>query len=162
MVVLEFLDHMEEELHGIFAGMVFDDSSGGKSGMHIFKQDFPIRKFRADEENEMRSDDPYPYCLIRVENGTSGNLQTVDIALTFGIYENGEENNGELRVLNLIERVGQHFLDKRVIGEKFQLDYGIPIRWGLPTAEENTYPYFYGLIEMTWNSFYEAKEDDYV
>lgn len=162
MVILEFMDCMEEELAQVFEGMVFDNSYDQKSGMHIFKQDFPIRKFKADIENEMHEENLYPYCLVRAENGTLGNLQTVDITLTFGICERDDKNNGEIRVLNLIERVSQHFLNKRVIGEKFRLDYEIPIRWGMPTKEENTYPYFYGLMEMTWDSFYEEKEDDYV
>ncbi len=162
MVALEFLDCMEKDLAQIFDGMVFENSSNGKSGMHIFKQDFPIRKFKVETEEELQEDDIFPYCLIRAENGTSGSLQTIDITLTFGLCERSEENNGEIRVLNLIERVSQHFLDRRVIGEKFQLDYEVPISWGMPRGEENTYPYFFGLMEMTWNSFYEAKEDDYV
>lgn len=158
MVALEFLDCMEAELRKLFEGMVFDNSTGGKAGMHIFKQDFPIRKFKAEE----KEDDLFPYCVIRVEDGTSASLQTIDIVLTFGIYEKSEENNGELRILNLIERVCQRFLNDRVIGGKFRLDYDAPIRWGLPKDEKSTYPYFYGLVEMTWDSFFETKEDSYV
>ncbi len=160
MVVIEFLDYMETELNKIFEGMVFENSTGGKSGVHVLKQDFPIRKFSADKEDE-KNQDLFPYCLIRVEDGTFASLQTVDITLTLGIYEKNEENNGELRILNLIERICQHFLNDRVIGGKFRLDYEAPIRWGLPKGEENTYPYFYGFMEMTWNSFFEAKEDRY-
>lgn len=158
MVALEFLDCMEAELRKLFEGMVFDNSTGGKAGMHIFKQDFPIRKFKAEE----KEDDLFPYCVIRVEDGMSASLQTIDIVLTFGIYEKSEENNGELRILNLIERVCQRFLNDRVIGGKFRLDYDAPIRWGLPKDEKSTYPYFYGLVEMTWDSFFETKEDSYV
>lgn len=159
MVALEFLDCMEAELRKLFEGMVFDNSTGGKAEMHLFKQDFPIRKFRAEE----KEDDLFPYCVIRVEDGTSASLQTIDIVLTFGIYEKSEENNGELRILNLIERVCQRFLNDQVIGGKFRLDYDAPIRWGLPKEDEkSTYPYFYGMVEMTWDSFFETKEDRYV
>lgn len=159
MVVVEFLDCMEVELCRLFDGMVFENSSGGEAGMHIFKQDFPIRKFNADEKQE--DDDYFPYCVVRAENGTSGSHQTVGITLTFGICERGEGNNGELRILNLIERVSQRFLNERTIGGKFRLSYEEPIRWGLPKDEENTYPYFYGLLEMTWESFYDETEDRY-
>lgn len=159
MVVLEFLNCMETELNKIFEDMIFDNLTGGQAKMHVFKQDFPIRKFSAGEDK--KEDDLFPYCVIRVEDGTAASLQTIDITLTFGIYEKNEENNGELRVLNLIERVCQYFLNDRVIGGKFRLDYDVPIKWGLPTEKENTYPYFYGLMEMTWNSFFEAKEDRY-
>ncbi len=159
MVVLEFLDCMKTELDRIFDGMVFDNSSGKEARMHVFKQNFPIRRLQMDAEGE--EDDFFPYCVIRAENGTSGSLQNVYITLTFGICERGEDNNGELRILNLIERVCQHFLNNRVIGEKFRLSYDDPIEWGLPTEKENTYPYFYGLIEMTWDSFYDVREDDY-
>lgn len=162
MVVLEFMDCMETELNQIFEGMVFKNSSGKETGVHVFKQDFPIRRFQAGAEEETQEDDLFPYCVIRAENGTNGSLQSMDITLTFGICEREESNSGELRILNLIERVSQHFLNDRVIGEKFRLDYDSPIRWGLPTKEEDTYPYFYGLMEMTWDSFYEEKEDDYV
>lgn len=161
MVVLEFMDCMEEELKPVFAGMVFQNSLGKGAGVHIFKQDFPIRRFQAGTEEEMQEDDWFPYCVIRAESGISGSVQNMDITLTFGICERGDGNNGELRILNLIERVSQHFLNNRVIGGKFRLDYDVPIRWGLPTDKENTYPYFYGLMEMTWNSFYDVKEDDY-
>lgn len=160
MVVLEFLDCMETELNKLFEGMLFDNSTGGKSGMHVFKQNFPIRKFSAGNEDDQEMD-LFPYCVIRVEDGTAARLQTIDITLTFGICERNEENNGELRVLNLIERVNQCFLNDRTIGGKFRLDYDTPIRWGLSTDKERTYPYFYGLMEMTWNSFFEAKEDRY-
>lgn len=159
MVVLEFLDCMEVALTEIFEGMVFDNSTGGTSGMHVLKQDFPIRKYKADEKEK----DLFPYCLIRVEDGTAASRQTVDIGLTFGIYEKGEENNGELRILNLIERVCQRFLNDRVLGGKFRLSYDTPIGWGLPKdTDANTYPYFYGLVEMTWESFFEEEEDRYV
>ncbi len=160
MIVLEFLDCMETELKKLFEGMVFEKSSGGTTGMHIFKQDFPIRKY-SDEEPENDDDAFFPYCVIRVEDGTSGQHQTVDITLTFGICERSGENNGELRILNLIERVCQRFLNDRILGEKFRLSYDIPINWGLPTKEGSTYPYFYGLIEMRWDSFFEAREDRY-
>lgn len=165
MVVLEFLDCMETELNKLFEGMVFDNSTGGKSGMHVLKQDFPIRKYKVDEkkaDEKKKEIDLFPYCIIRVEDGTAASLQTVDIAITIGICEKGEENNGELRILNLIERVCQRFLNDRVIGGKFRLDYDVPIRWGLPKDEKSTYPYFYGLIEMTWDSFFETEEDRYV
>lgn len=160
MVVLEFLDCMEAALNEVFEGMVFDNSTGGKSGMHVIKQDFPRRKFTA-KQKEDDGKDLFPYCIIRVEDGTSARLQTVDISITIGLYEKSEENAGELRILNLIERICQRFLDDRVIGGKFRLDYDAPIRWGLPKGEENMYPYFYGYMEMTWDSFYEAKEDRY-
>lgn len=159
---MEFLDCMEAELNKIFAGMVFKNSAGKETGVHVFKQDFPIRRFQAGAEEEMQEDDLFPYCVIRAENGTNGNFQSMGITLTFGICEREESNSGELRILNLIERVSQHFLNDRVIGGKFRLNYDNPIRWGLPTKEEDTYPYFYGLVEMTWDSFYEAKEDRYV
>ena len=159
MVVLEFLDCMETELIKLFEGMSFDNSTGGTSSMHVFKQDFPIRKFSADEEEQKQ--DLFPYCVIRVEDGTAASLHTVGITLTFGICERNEENNGELRILNLIERVNQRFLNDRVLGGKFRLSYDEPIRWGLPTEKESTYPYFYGLMEMTWESYFEMKEDRY-
>lgn len=162
MAVLEFLDCMEAELNKIFAGMVFKNSAGKETGVHVFKQDFPIRRFQAGAEEEMQEDDLFPYCVIRAENGANGNFQSMGITLTFGICEREESNSGELRILNMIERVSQHFLNDRVIGGKFRLNYDNPIRWGLPTKEEDTYPYFYGLMEMTWDSFYEAKEDRYV
>lgn len=69
MIVLEFLDCMEMELKELFAGMVFEKPSGGTAGIHIFKQDFPIRKY-SDEEPESDDDAFFPYCAIRVDDGT--------------------------------------------------------------------------------------------
>ncbi len=160
-MVLEFLDCMAEELKKLFEGMVFEKSSGGTVGMHIFKQNFPIRKY-SDEEQENEEDAFFPYCVIRVEDGTAGQNHTIDITLSFGLCERSEENNGELRILNLIGRVCQRFLNDRVIGGKFRLSYDRSIKWGIPSNEEgSTYPYFYGLMEMTWDSFFEEKEDRY-
>lgn len=162
MVVLEFMDGMEKELNRVFDGMAFQNSSGKKTGVHVFKQDFPIRRFQAGEETQEQEDDYFPYCLIRVEDGTNGSYQSMDITLTLGICEKEESNSGELRILNLIERISQHFLNNRIVGGKFRLNYDNQIRWGLPRKEEDTYPYFYGLMEMTWDSYYEVKEDNYV
>ena len=164
-MALEFLECMAEELKKLFEGMVFERPSGGTIGMHIFKQDFPIRKYsdEFDEEQEDEEDAFFPYCVIRVEDGIAEQNQTVDITLSFGICERSEENNGELRILNLIGRVCKRFLNDRIIGGKFRLSYDSPIKWGLPSKEAgNTYPYFYGLMEMTWNSFFEVEEDRYV
>lgn len=161
-MALEFLECMAAELKRLFEGMVFEKASGGTTGMHIFKQDFPIRKY-SDEEQEDEEDAFFPYCVIRVEDGIAEQNQTVDITLSFGICERSEENNGELRILNLIGRVCKRFLNDRIIGGKFRLSYDSPIKWGLPSKEAgNTYPYFYGLMEMTWNSFFEVEEDRYV
>ena len=122
-MALEFLECMAEELKKLFEGMVFERPSGGTIGMHIFKQDFPIRKYsdEYDEEQEDEEDAFFPYCVIRVEDGIAEQNQTVDITLSFGICERSEENNGELRILNLIGRVCKRFLNDRIIGGKFRL-----------------------------------------
>lgn len=43
------------------------------------------------------------------------------MTLSFGICNRGMRNDGEIRILNLIERVSQRFISNRILDDRFVL-----------------------------------------
>lgn len=164
MTTLQLLESMEKELKKVFSGMLFRRPSGEMGEIHVFQQDFPLKYvtdyFDGEQEEVDPDEDLFPYCVIRAESGEiEGNPQKVRMTLSFGICNRGMRNDGEIRILNLIERVSQRFISNRILDDRFVLDYETPIKWTLD-QENNSYPYYFGMMEMTWNRPTIGNEED--
>lgn len=162
ITIIGLLDSMEKELGELFAGMLFPSVSGEMTGIHIWKQDIPLRHI--DQEAAVREvceEDIFPYCAIRAAAGEIlCNPQTVLLSLTFGLYDNSVKNDGSIRILNLIERVSQRFLESHILDERYILSRTKPIKWEL--AKGDTFPFYYGVMEMEWERPSRTeREDDY-
>lgn len=166
MTAFELQKDLAEEVEDILKEMLLKDVKGQETRLRAFQQCLPKRKQTVDgdvcelEEEE----DPYPYCVVRIDSGkletaqSAGQVQTV---LVFGIFDDDRECQGHQAILNMIHRITERFTEDPVIKDRYRMNAEAGISWVLD--EEDQYPYYFGAMEMTWDTFFvRRKEDRYV
>lgn len=134
MTPFALLDALAQELEPLAEEM----------GFQVFRQFIPPKK---------RDDEPFQdYVMVSLGNGSQESEEaTQQVVVTFGAEDRpspgrgvfpgcSEDYQGYRDVVNLIEKVKQHLLRRRVIDEKFELR--LPVQWVFP--EEENYPYYFG------------------
>jgi len=145
MVPLQFQDDLKEELEKVLDHLAFESPvSKDKNGckIKIFKQMLPY-KYTDEEE------DPYPYIIVRLQNGEMekpDGAHKVKVLIIIGIYERNKENQGHQHVLNIIQDIIQRFTVDPMLKNHYFAEPRID--WAL--SDSNSYPYFFGAMEMTF------------
>lgn len=184
MTVYQFQQDLGEEIETILSDMIFKDPKGGPAHMKAFAQDLPKRELtiKSDvqsedfkvEENEVKpgdlmaeeeetendENDPYPFCIVRVESGAvySG-AQLVRVILIFGIFDDALDNLGHQILLNVMHKVTERFIKDPTLKDMYQMDINEGCNWIL--GDEDKYPYFISGVEMVWNAYFVEREDMY-
>lgn len=162
MTASELQDDLIKALNLLFKDTRFmtpllgDDGHQVLSNPNIFGQSLPIRE--SDEQ-----DDPFPYIIVRIDSGDmkGENPQHVKIRILIGIYDDGYDINGHKDVLNIIQKIYEQFAKNPVLEHKYVMkdDPQNPFIWAL--QDEDIYPYYYGAIEMTWETRAIRRESEF-
>lgn len=164
MTALQLQDDLAKEVERILDDMLFKDVNGNHSKMKAYPQELPKRKQEVkrgaimDEEN---GEDPYPYCIVRIDSGSLRMLQEaqkVKVDLVFGIVDDDFERQGHRAILNIIQKITERFVQDPVLAGRYRMDEEKGIDWILD--EEDRYPYYFGAMEMTWDTFFVTKKED--
>lgn len=135
-------EELKEVIKEATKNMSFTNPDGEKSGLNIFFQDLP--KQETDEDAE-----PYPYCIIRLVNGTTNAVNedknSVRVLILFGIYDNDVKNKGHITVLSIIQKIAERFSKDNEM--KTFIQNG-SIEWAID--DEDAFPYFFGGMDMTF------------
>jgi hypothetical protein len=156
MVIETFTNDLVSELQELFSELKLKSIDDGYKKLSIYKQALPIP---ADEDPE-----PFPYIVVRtVDGGTTSpsKSEVVRVALMIGIFDDDTKNQGYSDLLNIIEKIKNHFekfpilksMYSRLTSEEY------PLKWTL--SEEDTYPYFFAGIEMSFAMPKVIREDLY-
>lgn len=172
MVATLLQDALAAELAEIFRYHLFRDPQGNTVKINIFKQSLPVPTAAAmpetvtDEELEegtydpVAKEDPYPYIIVRVEQGTIEDIdqaQTVVINLIIGVIDRDYKNQGHKDVLNIIQRIYERFAKKAILANKYECTP--PMEWAL--QDEESYPYFFGGLALNFKTVPIRREDLY-
>lgn len=162
-----FQKALAKEVEKIAGDMLFQVPAGkeGESKtahLHAYCQNLPVQKPREDSlgedyagasidyvEREEEAIFKCPWSVIKIDGGKMERedaKQAVKVAVCFGIYNSSEENKGHEEILNLIERVYERFAKEPLLERQYlcQGDF----EWAL--QDEDTHPYFFGAISMTF------------
>lgn len=142
-----------KEIGAIFSGELFKDSAGEYGKMKIFEQNLPIRE---DED----APDPIPYIIVRLETGTTKSgvdPQEVLVTLLIGYFDDSTENRGHKGVLGIIQKIHERFEKEPMLAHQFM--FQDPLDWAL--QDEESFPYYFGAISMTFQTAAIRKEDKY-
>ena len=140
--------------------------------LNVYSQRLPLRKTIVEEYtqeelengliNDQRIDDDFPYIIVALNEGSIENessAQEVSVLLYIGVYDNAENVNGHKDIINIIEKIYERFAKNPVLAKRYVFKY--PMTWALQDEKEDvdTYPYFFGGIEMKFETYAMVKED---
>lgn len=157
MTVNSLLDDFKEELKLLFKHFRLKAEDGKHTTFNIFEHDLPVPK--GEDEPE-----PFPYTIVKAVDGeitTFKSPETVRVVLVFGIYDDDLNNQGHRDILNVIDCVRQRFEKNNLLNNRYRIlnSEKYPTRWTI--QEDDTYPYFFGGMEMTFAIYNQELEDPY-
>ena len=146
-----------KDIGGIFEKDLFKDSLGKYGSLNIYAQNLPIRE---DED----SPDPVPYIIVRILDGKIKGwveAQEVQVMLLLGCFDDNLNNDGHETLLELIQKISERFLKNPILANQFVFlnDEQHPFEWAL--QEEESFPYYFGAISMTFKTAAIRMEDKY-
>ncbi|AKL95013.1 hypothetical protein CACET_c15640 [Clostridium aceticum] len=142
MIVTFLQDCLIKELQDILGGMLFKNSRDERVPINIYSQYLPAKEDEDDEQH-------YPYIIARVLDGDDSEENqpaSCKIMLIIGLYDEDDRYQGYKDVMNVIEKIRQFLLKKRMVAGQFILEY--PLQWAV--NEEDVYPFYFGGIETNW------------
>ena len=171
MVATFLQSELADELRKILADFRLKNPKGETSSINIFEQLLPMPKPSDRMEiapellenglvEEQTDPDPYPYILVRTQDGEIENedsAQKVNLALLIGIYDPDYSKQGHKDILNIIAKIYERFAKMPVLNGKYIIQY--PILWAL--QDEETYPYYFGGMNLTFEIAAIRREDPY-
>ena len=157
MTVGNLQKELMKDIGNIFEKDLFKDSLGKYVSLNIYAQNLPIRE---DED----APDPVPYIVVRVLDGKVKGwveAQEVQVMLILGCFDDNINNDGHEILLELIQKIEERFLKNPILSKQFMFlnDEQHPFEWAL--QEEETFPYFFGAISMSFRTATIRKEDKY-
>ncbi len=111
--------------------------------------------------DEILEDDPYPYCIVMVNSGELQPLQNVheiQTTLVFGVFDDDKACQGHQVIMNMIHRIAERFTRNPYLKDKYRMNHDAGITWILDDVDQH--PYYFGAMEMTWDTFFVRLEDD--
>ncbi|WP_110291625.1 hypothetical protein [Lachnotalea glycerini] len=144
MTPLELRHDLASELETILNHMNFKNQEGNDCKLNIMEQNLPVQM---DDDDT----DPYPYLLVRLMDGEMSEeeiTQSVSINLIIGIYSDDTNAQGADFVLNVIQDIICRFRKCPILNKKYVLNQ--KLKWALQT--DDTYPYYFGGMELNWQA----------
>lgn len=145
-----------DKIGELLSEMSFEKADGTTvAGAAGYPQQLP--KLTQDDEDP---DQFFPYYIVKIIGGHTATDNepwdtTVDIML--GCYSDDAENNGHLKLLDMIKTITEYFQAYPLLNHKYRalqdMEFAI--------QDEDTYPYFFGGIEMKFWVARARREDEY-
>ncbi len=171
MVATFLQSELADELKTILADVRLKNPCGEVSAINVFEQFLPMPESANLEDippellenglaNEQTVPDPYPYIIIRINDGEikdEDSAQIVNITLLIGTYEQDYDKQGNKDILNIISKIYERFAKTPVLNGKYTIQY--PILWTL--QDEETYPFYFGGMSLTFEIAGIRREDKY-
>lgn len=129
--------------------------SGEEHPVSVFAQDLPVISEDDDDESMY-----FPYATVRL--GDSDTLDDEDVwhqsvYILLGAYDIDEKRQGHLGILTMIERITARFLKEPLLKPGFRCD----AKMSTALQDEDTYPYYFGGVELSFALPKIEKEDPY-
>lgn len=172
MTARELLTDIMEDLENLFADRLFKTPDNRMVPLKTYRQALPKRDAQDEEA-------PFPYIIVRLDHGgteTPTDPHKVAVLLIIGIYDDALEESreqppetpedGELvwdtrnfgydALLEIIERIQDHYERYPALGDRGQFYFDGPFHWAI--QDENAYPYYVGACELEFTLPASRKE----
>lgn len=156
MVANDLQKALLQEITEILKNLRMKDAAGNYvDGPKGYEQGLPL--ITEDDEDESAF---FPYFIVKLDEGETAAADEpwkIHVFVLFGIYEDSTENIGHKEVLNMIEKIQQRFEKEPLLCGKYRADP--EISWAL--QDEQTYPFYFGAIELYFWIPKIGREDKY-
>lgn len=152
MIPVLLQDFLVKEAQSLFDGFFLKNVKGEEAPLNVYPQHLPARKGQKDTEH-------YPFIVVKLIDGKDLNeLDPNQCRVLFycGIVDESEDYQGYRDSLNLIQKLYDHLMRKRIFDKKYEVEY--PIEWSV--TEEDYYPYYYAGLETIWTVGKVTRQDD--
>ena len=166
-------DDLAEELKTILKDVRLKDTSGELVPINIYLQQLPVQDVAALPDaitDEMLEEgtyhnpetllQPFPYLIVRLE---SGGLESptayarASVTIIIGVTDSDYASQGHKDVLGVMQRICERFEKHPVLARSYECVP--PIRWAL--SDEDTHPFFFGALSVSFEYLSLVREDPY-
>ena len=95
-------------------------------------------------------DDPFPYLIVRLDRGGIAGPDAphrISVIVLIGIFDDDPRNQGHIAVMEIIERIQQHYQETPALGAFSVAD---EFNWAL--QDEESYPYYFGVCSFAFDA----------
>lgn len=124
-------------------------------GVTGYRQQLPV--VLEDDEDPSKY---FPYFIVRLQDGETkddADPWTVTTDIILGIYDDSTDTNGHLDILWMIQKIIDRFAAEPLLCGKYRADP--EISWAL--QDEDTYPFYFGGIELKFSVPKIERRDPY-
>lgn len=127
-------------------------SNNDTTPFKIFRQTLPetLHDMTDYREEEEKDKDIYPFVIVNLPGGSRESYdadQIEPVAFLVGVKNDDYDNRGFSDVQEAVQHIMDDFYMNPIVADLYQLEY--PVKWK-PYEEENTFPYFFAQIEMSF------------
>lgn len=151
MIPLILQQSLADTCREVFKDDLFRDTDNKLVPLNVYEQYLPRKKNNRNEEK-------FPYCIVKLQEGEHEEVfepGLSQVLFIFGFFDEDDNFSGYKDVANSLNKLISNLERNPVINDQFQLK--LPIRWAL--HEEDTYPYYFGAVETTWEIPNAIRED---
>ena len=135
-------DALVEEIVIILKDIRVKNANGEPKPVNVYPQRLPI--FTEDEEDETQC---FPYAVVRIGDSDTENDDDpwhVVVDILIGVYDDDLKGQGHLHILTMVERITDRFMEKPLLDGKYRAEQ----KMQKALQDEDTYPYYFGGVEM--------------
>lgn len=138
----DLIEDIEEILKDVQTKKVSGEMVSGVKG---YEQSLPM--ITEDEEDESQM---FPYFIVRMTEGSTdddSNPWTDTVNILLGVYDDDKEANGHRHIMTMIQRITDRYAKEPLLNNKFRA--AEKMEWAF--QDEDTYPFYFGGIEMKFS-----------
>lgn len=144
MTKKEFLDDFAEDLKVVLQDVYTKNTIGEEVGVTVYKNRLPV--VTEDEEDESQY---FPYAIARLSDALTDEEKPWQqrVYVLLGVYDDDLKGGGYLHILTMMERITNRYLQEPLLNHKYRAEP----KMSTDIQDEDTYPYYFGAVEMTFN-----------
>lgn len=160
MTAFDLQQSLLKEIANILAGVELKNSSGENAEITGYEQRLP--KLTEDEEEASQF---FPYFIVQLENGSLDSeaeedeydAWSVSVIIQLGVFDDSKEGKGHRQLLTMIQKITDRFTEYPLLDNAFRARQKMD--WEL--LDEDTYPFYFGGIEMHFLVPKQGRSDEY-
>ena len=156
MTVFNLLDALGMEMTGLFKNYVFSTLEMQGKKLNVYLQSLP-------PPSGEKPDPRFPFIVVRYTLAEDKDYEnsSANVSFIIGVVDSTDDYQGYKDVINIQERIRQHFLLHRTVDRSFILQYPVR-RIAVDDFNSETYPMFYGQVDTVWTIPTITSEEAYI